>query len=143
MMFNLSSSPNQSGTGATRLQRSRVAQHGTAERIFPMDLGGGRAHHRERDRERRPRFTGVQPPGPQTASEWFNALEDIFERIRAINSSLASHVHAEGAADGGTPANPGGRDCRRPPDLGGRRAISGVPRSAGPRHEGRVPSPEQ
>ena len=89
MMFGMGAQ----GTGANRLQRSRNAQHGTAERIFPMDLGSGRAHHRERDRERRPRFTGVQPPGPETASEWSDALEDIFGRMRAMNSSLASHAH--------------------------------------------------
>ena len=88
MMFGMGAQ----GTGANRLQRSRVAQHGTAERIFPMDLGSGRAHHRERDRERRPRF-GVQPPGPETASDWSDALEDIFGRIRGLSSSLASHAH--------------------------------------------------
>ena len=128
MMFGMGAQ----GTGANRLQRSRVAQHGTAERIFPMDLGSGRAHDRERDRERRPRF-GVQQPGPETASDWSDALEDIFGRIRGMSSSLASHAHelAEGAADWSEPTDPGGREFSRPPNPGRRRAHSGAPGSNG------------
>ena len=84
------------GTAGSRAQRSQGAQHGSAERVYPMDTGGGRAHQRERDRPRpgqdRPR-PGLQPAGPSTVTEWSDAIEDIYKRLRSNNAALASHAH--------------------------------------------------
>ena len=98
MMFSGHAMPSTSAGGSpgSRLPRSRGAQHGIAERVFPMDTGGGRAYQRERDRQRpgqdRPR-PGLQPAGPSTATEWSDTIEDIYNRLRSNNAALASHAH--------------------------------------------------